>query len=130
MSGKRILIVDDDPDIVDYVGTVLEDNGYQVSSASTAASAVSVLEESTFDLLVIDVLMPGRSGLDLLVMVRNDPRWCDLPVILFTGDDDVLEDEGKSYHGLQSGIRGADAILGKPLDPAHLLKILEDLGVS
>ena len=128
MSGKRILIVDDDPDIVEYVGTLLEDNGYEITSASTAAAAVSVLEKSNPDLLVIDVFMPGRSGLDLLAMVRKDSRWCELPVILFTGDDEVLEDEGKSYHGLQSGKRRADAILGKPPNPVQVLKTLEELG--
>ena len=129
MSDKKILVVDDDPDIVEYVCTFLEDNGYEVSSADESLTAIDQLEKARYDLIIVDVLMPGRSGLDLIVTLRKDPRWADIPVVVLTGNDHVIQDGGKSYHGLQSGIRGADAILGKPLKPEELLVALERLGV-
>lgn len=128
IGGKRILVVDDDPDIVDYVCTFLEDSGYDVSSAGGAVPAISELEKAIFDLVIVDVLMPGRSGLDLLVTLRRDIRWGDLPVVVLTGNDPVLEDGGRSYTG-GAGIRGADEVLGKPLDTALLLSTLQRLGV-
>ena len=64
MVGDKILVVDDDPDIVAYLSSFLEDNGYRVASASSASAALSRVEESPPDAILIDVLMPGRSGLD------------------------------------------------------------------
>jgi CheY-like chemotaxis protein len=129
MSDKRILVVDDDPDIVEYVCAFLEDNGYEVATAGGSAAAISELERRQVDLVIVDVLMPGRSGLDLLVTLRKDPRWCELPIVVLTGSDGVLQDGGRSYQGLADGSRGADHILGKPLVPDELLGTLERLGL-
>ena len=129
MSGKKILVVDDDPDIVEYVCTFLEDNGYEVCSAEGSEDAMSVLEGSSVDMIILDVLMPGRSGLDLLVTLRKDPRWAALPIVVLTGNDGVLQDGGKSYLEPNSGIRGAEEVLGKPLKPDELLSALERLSV-
>jgi CheY-like chemotaxis protein len=122
---KRILVVDDDPDIVEYLCTFLGDHGYEVLAADASASALAVLEGTQVDAVVVDVLMPGRSGLDLLVTLRRDPRWRDLRVVVLTGSDHVLEDAGRSYIGLRPGMRGADQVLGKPVDPGELLGALE-----
>lgn len=129
MAGKRILVVDDDPDIVEYICTFLEDSGYEMRSADASASALVELEDSAVDLVILDVLMPGRSGLDLLVTIRKDARWAELPVILITGSDRVLEDRGQSYLDPQAGLRGADAVLGKPLKREELLRCVQQLGV-
>lgn len=131
MRKSRILIVDDDPDIVEYLCTFLEDNGYDVASASTSSLAVSELKKHLIDLIILDVMMPGRSGLDLLLTIRKDARWFDLPVVLLTGNDEVVREGADSYMGgVRSGLRGADEILSKPPKPAQLLEILERLVVQ
>ena len=128
MRKKRILVVDDDPDIVEYLCVFLEDNDYEVSSAESSEAAFAELERHLVDLLILDVLMPGRSGLDLLLTLRKDARWFDLPVVLLTGNDDVLREGADSYLvDVQAEARGADAILGKPLKPVQLLETLENL---
>ena len=129
MNNKKILVVDDDPDIVAYLCTLLEDNGYAVCSAAETSAALHLLEQSHCDLIIVDVLLPGRSGLDLLATLRKDPRWSEMPVVVLTGDDSVLQDGARSYQGLQPGSRGADEVLGKPLNPDELLGALERLGV-
>ena len=129
MSGGRILVVDDDPDVVDYVSTFLRDHGYEVRSAATTTTALDELEEGPVDLVILDVLMPGRSGLDLLVTLRKDPRFAETPIVVLTGHDRVLQEGVDSYLGLQSGIRGADGVLGKPLGRDELLRLLTKLGV-
>jgi DNA-binding response OmpR family regulator len=126
LEPKRILVVDDDPDITEYVGTFLEDHDYEVMSAGTSEAAVRVLERFTADLVIVDVMMPGRSGLDLLVTLRRDPRWADLLVVMFTGNDRVLQDGGKSYLAMEK-VREADAVMGKPLVTDELLATLERL---
>jgi CheY-like chemotaxis protein len=122
---RRVLVVDDDQDTSDYLAVLLADNGYDVRTAANQAAALSRLEEFQADTVVMDVMMPGRSGLDLLVKLRNTPRWSDLSVIVVTGNDRVLEDHGKSYLSSHKGLRGPDAVLGKPVDPAALLHLLE-----
>ena len=129
MTGRRILVVDDDADVVDYVSTFLRDHGYEVRSASATSAALAELEEGPVDLMILDVLMPGRSGLDLLMTIRRDPRFENLPVVVLTGHDRVLQEGVDSYLGLQSGIRGADGVLGKPLGREELLRLLAQLGV-
>ena len=129
MSAKSILVVDDDQDIVDYVCILLEDNGYQTRAADSSAAALIELGRSSFDLAIVDVLMPGRSGLDLLKTLRTDPRWAALPVVVLTGNDEIVRSGAGSYLGLTSGIRDADAILGKPLRPQELMDTLKRLGV-
>jgi CheY-like chemotaxis protein len=122
---RRILVVDDDQDTLDYLSALLVDNGYEVRTAASHAAALSQLQEFQADAVLMDVMMPGKSGLDLLVKLRSTPEWSDLSVIVLTGDDRVLEDRCKSYLPADKGLRGADAELGKPVDPEELLRVLE-----
>lgn len=125
--GKRVLVVDDDPDILLYLHTLLVDHGYDVYTADSTTSAGEALAATSFDLLLLDVLLQGRSGLDLLLTLRKDTRSANLPVVLLTGDDRVIEDRGRSYLASQGAGRGADALLGKPVQPDALLATIRQL---
>ena len=127
MSAPRVLVVDDDPDILEYVSSFLEDHGYEVAVASRASSALAALDSSPPDAMLLDVLLPGRSGLKLLTTIRRDRRYADLPVVVVTGNDRLLEDVCQSYIGSHDGIRGPDGVLGKPIDRDALLRILAHL---
>ena len=124
-QGKRVLVVDDDQDTSDYLSVLLADNGYEVRTAADEEAALLQLEQFPADTVIMDVMMPGRSGLDLLVKLRRSTRWSDLSVIVVTGNDRVLEDHGRSYLSSHKGIQGPDAVLGKPVDPQALLRALE-----
>ncbi len=127
MSGPRILVVDDDPDIQDYFGFFLEDNGYSVMPAENAEVALQVIEGFSPEVVLIDVMMPGRSGLDLLVTLRRSPRWADTPVLMITGNDKVLQDDCRSYLGSHGNVRCPEAVLAKPIDRDVLLETLGKL---
>lgn len=127
MPPHRVLVVDDDPDIIDYFSSFLEDNGYNVGSAQSAGAALSVVDEFKPDVVLIDVLMPGKSGLDLLVRLRRDPRWADLPLVVVTGNDQILQDDCQSYLGSHQDVRGPDGVLSKPIDRNTLLAVLKTL---
>lgn len=124
MAGKNVLIVDDDPDVLVYLGSLLEDHGYEARSAGDADKALQVLESFRPDAILVDVLMPGRSGLDLLVTLRRDSRWQAIPLVVVTGMDKLLEEDCQSYLLSLHGVRGPDAVVGKPVDPKTLLAVL------
>ena len=127
MAGPRILVVDDDPDIQEYFGLFLEDNGYRVMPAENVDAALQLIDDFGPHTVLIDVMMPGRSGLDLLVTLRNDPRWHALPVVMITGNDKVVQDDCHSYLSSHGGVRSPDAVLAKPIDQEALLATLERL---
>ena len=127
MAGEKILVVDDDPDIVAYLTSFLEDNDYEVESAGNSRVALSSLKTYRPAAILVDVLMPGRSGLDLLVTLRRDPRWSEIPILVVSGNDQVLDEEFRSYLGSHAGVRGPDGVLGKPVDPQALLAVLRRL---
>ena len=90
MAPKQILVVDDEPDITTYLSSFLEDNGYTVLCAEDATVALSLLECYVPDLILVDVMMPGRSGLDFLVTVRRDPRLGNIPQAMQTAPIQTL----------------------------------------
>jgi len=123
----RVLVVDDDPDVIEYVSSFLEDEGYEVVAAVDERSALAEAERSSPDVILIDVMLPGKSGLDLLVCLRRDPRWAGIPLVLVTGDDSVLKDECRSYLETHQDVRGPDHVLGKPMDRDLLLSVLREV---
>ncbi|MGE5344769.1 MAG: response regulator [Acidithiobacillales bacterium] len=124
MAARCVLIVDDDPDTVAYVSSLLEDQDYWTRSASDAAQALRALDGFRPDAILVDVLMPGRSGLDLVVTLRSDPRYRNIPLVVVTGMDQILEHDCQSYLMSLRGVSGPDAVLGKPIDPKALLAVL------
>jgi CheY-like chemotaxis protein len=126
----RILAVDDDSDVLEYLTSFLEDEGHEVAVAGDERSALARLERCDPDAILIDVMLPGKSGLDLLVRLRRDPRHSELPLILVTGDDGVLKDECRSYLESHHGVRGPDHVLGKPMDRDALLEVLKAIDVA
>lgn len=123
----RILVVDDDPDTTLYLRSLLEDHGYELETAADTESAWSALARFDPHLVTLDVMMPGRSGLDLLVRLRSDDRWAAIPLVMLTGNDAIVEDGGASYlrsHGVE---RGPDAVLSKPLETARFLDTITAL---
>ncbi len=127
MAGKRVLVVDDDPDTVVYLTSFLEDHGYEIRSAPDAASALGTLASYRPDIILIDVLLPGRSGLDLLVTVRRDARLQDAALVVITGMDEILKYDCRSHLISHEGVAGPDAVLGKPIDAAALLSLVGKL---
>ena len=124
-EGPCVLIVDDDPDVTVYLSSLLEDHGYRVAQANSVEAALAGLSDGCHaQVVLVDVLMPGRSGLDLLVTLRRDPRWGRLPLVVMTGMDQILQDDCQTYLGQHRDVRGPDAVIGKPIDPATLLRVL------
>lgn len=85
---SRILVVDDDQPAGDLLTTILRNFGYQCSSATSGADALQTLAHSRPDLVILDMMMPGMNGLDVLKRIRSDARTADLPVVMYSALDD------------------------------------------
>lgn len=108
---QHILVVDDDTRIRNLLGKFLIENGFVVTLAEDAASAREKMTQFSFDLLVLDVMMPGETGFEFL---KNLRQASDVPVIMLT----AMGDSEDRIHGLESG---ADDYLPKPFEPKELL---------
>lgn len=111
----HILIVDDDDRIRQLVTRYLEDNGFFVHAAANAGRALELITMLEFDALIVDVMMPGQSGLDLTKDLRTRT---DIPVILLT----ALGEADDRIRGLETG---ADDYLAKPFEPKELVLRLQ-----
>ncbi len=119
MSGD-LLLVDDEPGIREAVKAYLEDSGFVVTVASNAREAWQLIEQSTPDLVISDVMMPQVSGYEFLKQMRADDRFALLPVIFLTARG-MKSDRIAGYQA------GCDAYLPKPFDPDELVAIVENL---
>ena len=109
-STPHVAVVDDHRDIRDLVGKYLTKHGYRVSTAENAAALRRLLDRSAFDLIVLDIMMPGEDGLSLCRYVRGTS---EVPIILLT----AMTEETDRIVGLELG---ADDYLGKPFNPREL----------
>ena len=117
-----ILIIDDDPQIIKLLKTYLEFTGHSVFTASNGKEGLRALGEKSFDLLITDIIMPERDGIEVLTSLKglaNPPK-----VIAMSGGSPNLDQD----HLLKMAtIMKADTVLAKPLHLAHLSTIIQEL---
>jgi excisionase family DNA binding protein len=119
-SGPMVLIVDDDPKLREYVRVNLEMEGYSVKEAGSAEEGLGVLDESTPDLVLLDVMMPEVDGWEMLRRVQERHGVGAIPVIMFSGKvDEKAAAEATS--------RGAQGFIGKPFNPQELINQTKQL---
>ena len=111
--AKRILVVDDDENILSLERTILEQKGFDVTAAAGRAEALKLLSGQVFDLVLLDVMMPEIDGFTVCRKIKEDPRLKDVPVIFLTAS--VMSSEVERLKAL-----GARAVVAKPFDPFTL----------
>jgi two-component system phosphate regulon response regulator OmpR len=116
-DAPHILVVDDDQRIRDLLGNFLRTNGYRITTAEDAAGARSSMRNLAFDLIILDVMMPGEDGLSLAKDLRGTSQ---IPIMMLTARADA-EDR---ISGLEAGV---DDYLPKPFDPRELLLRLKNI---
>ena len=124
-AGSRIrgtpfvLIVDDDPRIREFVRVNLEMDGYIVGEAGSAEEGLAALEEEPPDLILLDVMMPGVDGWEMLRRMQERHGMDQIPVIMFSGQVESSDDDAVA--------RGAQGFLGKPFNPQDLITRTKEL---
>lgn len=113
-AAERILVVDDEPDIVALVVYHLAKAGYKVSSASTGPDALALAKRERPALIVLDLMLPGMSGFDVLAKLREDSSTANVAVLMLT----ARKEEPDRIRGLELG---ADDYITKPFSPQELI---------
>ncbi len=118
--AKRILVVDDDENILSLERTILEQKGFDVTTAGGGAEALKLLADLTFDLVLLDVMMPEVDGFTVCRKIKEDPRLKEIPVIFLTakGGGEALAE------GFESG---AIMYINKPFTANKLLTIVNTM---
>jgi len=124
---KKILIVDDDPDILAAIGAVLEARNYGIVTARDGEEGLAELKKEKPDLMILDLLMPRKDGFAVCKELK-DPRWSkysDMPILMLTS---VREEVSRRRYELETGLSlDVDDYVEKPIDPFLLVKRVENL---
>ncbi|MFH2044189.1 MAG: DVU0259 family response regulator domain-containing protein [Pseudomonadota bacterium] len=112
--AKKILVIDDDPVIVKYIVSILNDNGYETLTASSGIEGCEVLKKVKPDLITLDLQMHEEWGTKFYRRISKNEEFKDIPVIVISG-----------LAGRHLSIKNAVAYLPKPFDPDKLLGILK-----
>ena len=113
-TPKKILIADDEPDILEIIGYNLSKEGYQVTTAKDGDEALAKAKLIKPELIILDIMMPKKNGVEVCELLRSKPAFRDTLIIFLT----ALSDESSQVKGLETG---ADDYISKPISPKVLL---------
>jgi DNA-binding response OmpR family regulator len=117
---KKILVVDDKPEVVELVTATLEGEGYQIISASDGREALEKIDKEEPGLVLLDIIMPKMDGFEVLSEVKKHPKTKEIPIIMLTAKGQKLDkDKGRRL--------GAEDYIIKPFSPSHLLRKIEEV---
>ncbi len=138
--SKKILIVDDEPDVITFLSAVLQENGYKTLSAKDGVEALEILHKEKPDLVLLDLMMPKKSGITMFQELRKDPDMSHVSVVVVTGVSELmginfrdfmykqaLRDEKKFAEA--TGLTEStipDGYIEKPIDPEELIKVVKE----
>jgi len=126
---KKVLIIDDEPDIVVYLTLLLENNGYEVISASDGEKGLELAKSEDPDLVCLDIMMPRKSGVALYQQIKTDPQLKKLPCIIISAYESAYTFKGEAFRRLvqDKTIPEPLRFFEKPLDIPVFLGFIDDL---
>jgi DNA-binding response OmpR family regulator len=121
---KLILVVDDDPDLVEAVSMKLEAKKFRVAKAYDGVEAMDRINEEKPDLVILDVMMPRKNGWDVCEEIKNSDALKDIAVVLLTAVADSVKTTSYTHHDGKTTL--ADDYIPKPIDLDELMEIVTD----
>jgi len=145
--AKKVLIIDDDPDIVKVLTVAMEANGYETASAGDGTEGLKQVKADKPDIIILDVMMPKKTGFVLFKQLRRDDQYKDIPILMLTGVADSLaelesrkEDTFESpFDSLRASLKKAiqemreeglvkpEMFIDKPVDPEQVVEKVKGL---
>ena len=131
-EDKTILVVDDEPNVREYLQTVLEDAGFNVVTAGDGAEALEIIKQQAPDFISLDLIMPKKSGHRLLHELRRNRQWARIPVLIVTAHAQDELGKGDLEDLLNRGVMsGPGTYLEKPVNPlTYVRSIQRALGIE
>ena len=139
--SKKILIVDDEPDVITFISTVMEENGFTSIGAKDGVEGLDLLRKEKPDLVLLDLMMPKKSGITMFQELRKDPDLGHIPVVVVTGVSEVTGVDFRNFMYKQpmrdekqfvdsTGLTRytvPNGYLEKPIDPVELIKTVKEV---
>lgn len=122
-NAKKILIVDDEPDILTYFEAIFKDSGYDTVLAVNGVEGVELAKSENPDLITLDITMPTHSGLKIYQQYKKHPALKNIPVIIITAVDDFMT----TYFDELKEIRAPEGVFYKPIDPRDMMKLIAEI---
>ena len=128
-SEKKILIVDDEPDVRNFLSACAEDAGFIVETAFDGEDAVAKVQSFCPDLMTLDMVMPKKSGYKVLKEIRAMEQFAQLPVIVITAhaNDDLGSEDMSKMYATFSGPNAPRVTMEKPITPGKLVKTIAEI---
>ena len=126
MSSKKILIIDDEPDVVTYLSAVLEANGYKSYATGNTKTAMEKVKDIRPDLICLDIVMPQETGISFYTKLRLDKELKTIPVIIISGIVELEEFDFNTYTKDDS-IPPPECYMEKPIDVEKYIKKVKQL---
>jgi len=124
-AQPTVLVVDDDPDILDAITTILSTQPYSLDTARDGVECLERVRSAIPDLILLDLLMPKKDGFAVVRELRENPKYAGIPILILTS---VREDASRRRYELETGLAmDVQDYLEKPVAPADLLQRVRDL---
>ncbi|MHC4661700.1 MAG: response regulator [Planctomycetota bacterium] len=120
---KTVLVVDDEPDTLAFLTTVLQDGGFATVTARDGNEALSRIDEKAPDLVALDITMPEKSGVAVYRALKENEKLKNIPVIIITG----ISDEFKKFISTRKQVPPPEGYISKPVDHEDLLRMVNSL---
>ncbi len=122
---SKLLVVDDDPDILDAITTILATQPYDIRTARDGVECVDQVREDIPDLIILDLLMPKKDGFAVVRELRENPKYGKIPILILTS---VREDASRRRYELETGLAmDVQDYVEKPISPMDLLDRVKKL---
>ena len=118
--GKKVLLIEDEPNIIEAVSFILSRDGWEVKTHSNGHDAMEAVRLRVPDLIILDVMLPGKSGFDILNEIRGDSEFATTPVLMLTARGQMKDRE-------MAERAGASQYMTKPFSNADVLAAVRDL---
>lgn len=120
---KTILVVDDEPDVVDFLTTLLQDNGYETMTAGNGEEALDRVKETPPHLVTLDITMPETSGVRFYRTMKESEEWKTVPIIIVTG----ISSEFEKFISTRKQVPPPEGYVSKPISEKEILALVEKL---
>ena len=124
---RRAVVIDDEEDLTTYLSAILEENGFSVRTANNAEDGERLIREDTPDLICLDLLMPGKTGINLFLRLRRrEEPLKDVPLIIITGIKEQINVDWKDIVS-RCKARVPDGFIEKLVTPQRLMRVVNDV---
>ena len=120
MLGQKILVVDDEPNIVQSLAFVFNREGFDVATAGDGVQAMSMIRDSKPNLLILDIMMPNKNGYEVCQEIKSDPELQDIQVVMLSS----ISNEDSRRHAMS---QNADDYINKPFSPMQVVTRVKEL---